>query len=220
MPVHHPGRPEDLPAPGELWARWAMAAVLTADPADEALGPMRSGWWADDGALRRDDGGTSWWALRRLDSGRFLLHGWDESGDVHGWEPPVDLFAGAPDVITSATAEKVTGPLEPGCAYWWDGDRWGRAPYPDELPDDGLDFGLGSVLDPEVLLSALGWETPELAAAVAELIGHALDGTVTAARLEAIAQLTTEAGAPPPDVPAMLRALTATGLATPKTPAR
>lgn len=213
MHIHHPGRPEDLPQPEELWSRWGLAAVLTASVKREAMGLGRSGWWVDGDALRADDGGTSWWVLRRSGPGRFFLCGEDESGDVIGFEPPVDLFAGAPGWLSSADVEASVGPLEIGCLYWWEDDRWDRAPYSAELDDDGVDFGLSGVLSARNLLSALDWEEiPELAGTVQELAQAASERKLTVDQVEIISAHATAAGGPALDLPAAQRALRATGL--------
>ncbi|MFF0217296.1 hypothetical protein [Streptomyces vinaceus] len=147
MKIHRPGRPEDLPDAGLLWARWAALAAATWN-AEEEKERFRYGYWlgASDGGsrLHYDDGSCSRWVLARgEDGGRAVLFGQDDSSRVGRYEPPVDLLAGAPGWVR----EEVDGDLlERGrieCVYWFEDGCWQRAPYPDDLADDGLDCGIG-----------------------------------------------------------------------------
>ncbi|MFK0255224.1 hypothetical protein [Streptomyces sp. NPDC090445] len=54
MTMHRPGRPADLPPAEVLWARWALAAVLTARSEDEGRGVHRIGTWVDGAGLHLD----------------------------------------------------------------------------------------------------------------------------------------------------------------------
>ncbi|MET9689614.1 hypothetical protein ABZY81_14210 [Streptomyces sp. NPDC006514] len=143
MKIHRPGRPEDLPEASVLWARWAALAVATWN-AEEEKERFRHGYWFDGGdALRYDDGACSRWVMIRADGGRAVLFGQDDSSKVARYEPPIDLLAGAPGWVRD---ERVHDLLEQGrveCVYWFEDGSWHRAPYPDDLHDDGLDCGIG-----------------------------------------------------------------------------
>ncbi|MGW4632737.1 hypothetical protein [Nocardia sp. NPDC004415] len=49
--------------------------------------------------------------------------------------------------------EKVEG-HEVGCVYWYERGVWARAPYPDDLFDDGLQAGMEHLVDRDMLLRA------------------------------------------------------------------
>lgn len=162
MEIHRPGRPEDLPEAGVLWARWAALAVATWD-AEEEKERFRHGYWFEGGgsgsgsggALRYDDGACSRWALIRADGGRAVLFGQDDSSKVARYEPPIDLLAGAPGWVRE---ERVHDLLEQGrveCVYWYEDGSWHRAPYPDDLHDDGLDCGIGHLTSRELAVDAI-----------------------------------------------------------------
>ncbi|UNZ15832.1 hypothetical protein [Streptomyces sp. 891-h] len=214
MLIHRPGQPQDLPDPEEMWARWAFAAVLCATSEREGQRSGLSGWWLDAarGGLRMDDRGCTWWALWRWGEGRFLLCGWDESGELIGFEPPVDMFAGAPQWLSPSRLEELVDPFQFGCVYWYEHGRWSRAPYPDELWDDGLDIGLNSALDLEAAADLRRIDVARLKADIEELNRAATHFRVTERQLCAFADRAVASGASSLDVPAMLRALDASGL--------
>ncbi|MFE5555622.1 hypothetical protein [Streptomyces sp. NPDC056544] len=155
MKIHRPGRPEDLPEAGALWARWAALAVATWN-AEEEKERFRYGYWFDGSdALRYDDGACSRWVLIRADGGRAVLFGQDDSSKVARYEPPIDLLAGAPGWVRD---ERVHDLLEQGrveCVYWFEDGSWHRAPYPDDLHDDGLDCGIGHLTSRELAVDAI-----------------------------------------------------------------
>ncbi|WP_150261059.1 hypothetical protein [Streptomyces venezuelae] len=161
MKTHRPGRPEDLPEAGVLWARWAALAAATWN-ADEEKERFRYGYWlgvdgVEDGGseLRYDDGACSRWALIRAGAGRAVLFGQDDSSKVARHEPPIDLLAGAPLWVRG---ERLRDFLEQGraeCVYWFEDGRWHRVPYPDDLGDDGLDCGIGHLTSRESAVEAL-----------------------------------------------------------------
>ncbi|MFE6844798.1 hypothetical protein [Streptomyces sp. NPDC057686] len=149
MKTNRPGRPEDLPDASVLWARWAAFAAATWN-AEEEKERFRSGYWLggagdsdSDSALHYDDGACSRWTLVRADGDRAVLSGQDDSGQVGRYEPPIDLLAGAPGWVHRELRHDL---LEQGrieCVYWFQDGSWHRAPYPDDLHDDGLDCGIG-----------------------------------------------------------------------------
>ncbi|MFJ4862112.1 hypothetical protein [Streptomyces sp. NPDC088748] len=172
MRIHRPGRPEDLPEAGVLWARWAALAVATWD-AEEEKERFRSGYWVGDtgtgagagagtgtgadidGDLRYDDGACSRWALIRSGGGRAVLFGQDDSAEVGRYRPPIDLLAGAPGWVNH---ELLRDRMEQGrveCVYWFENGSWQRAPYPDDLHDDGLDCGIGHLTSRDHAVEAI-----------------------------------------------------------------
>ncbi|MFI6006104.1 hypothetical protein ACIA98_37975 [Streptomyces sp. NPDC051366] len=146
MKINRPGRPEDLPEASVLWARWAAFAVATWN-AEEEKERFRSGYWLgdsdSDGDLHYDDGACSRWVFIRAEGGRAVLFGQDDSSKVARYEPPIDLLAAAPGWVHRELRRDL---LEQGrieCVYWFEDGSWHRAPYPDDLHDDGLDCGIG-----------------------------------------------------------------------------
>ncbi|WP_051700716.1 hypothetical protein [Streptomyces sp. NRRL F-4474] len=142
MAIDRPGRPENLPAAEVLWARWALAAVLEATAKAEAHSVRRGGTWIDGHGLHLDDRGCTWWTFQQRGEGRYLLYGEDESSAVKWHEPAIDMLAQAPDWLPYEHLRKLLEGWELGCVYWYENGAWGRAPYPDELDDDGLDCGM------------------------------------------------------------------------------
>ncbi|MFF0742829.1 hypothetical protein ACFYVL_20760 [Streptomyces sp. NPDC004111] len=145
--IHRPGRPTDLLPAELLWARWAvLAALLTTAEREDTSDVHRTGFWVASGGgvdrLRFDDGGSSWWALRRAGEGRFVLYGEDESSQVKWHDGPIDVLAGAPDWLPLELLRDLISSYEIGCVYWYENGTWSRAPYPDDLGDDGLDCGM------------------------------------------------------------------------------
>ncbi|MFD9722709.1 hypothetical protein [Streptomyces sp. NPDC059072] len=142
MAIDRPGRPENLPAAEVLWARWALAAVLEATARAEARGVHRGGTWIDGQGLHLDDRGCTWWTFQQVGEGRFLLYGEDESSAVKWHEPAIDMLAQAPDWLPHEHLRELLEGWELGCVYWSEQGTWARAPYPEELDDDGLDCGM------------------------------------------------------------------------------
>ncbi|MFF3620932.1 hypothetical protein [Streptomyces sp. NPDC002467] len=142
MAIDRPGRPEDLPVAEELWARWALAAVLGATAQAEARGVHRGGTWIDGQGLHLDDRGCTWWTFQQVGEGRYLLYGEDESSAVKWHEPAIDMLAQAPDWLPYERLRELLEGWELGCVYWSEHGVWARAPYPEELDDDGLDCGM------------------------------------------------------------------------------
>ncbi|MFD0266384.1 hypothetical protein ACFVGY_07295 [Streptomyces sp. NPDC127106] len=206
MTMHRPGRPGDLPPAEILWARWALAAVLRARTEDEDRGVRRIGTWIDGSGLHLDDCGCTWWALKALGSGRYVLYGEDESSEVKWHEPPVDMLAGGPDWLPRETLRDLLDGWQLGCVYWYENGAWARAPYPETLEDDGLDCGISRFAVREEFLREL-----ELAASdAAELVAAAEEYRLEPRALEELAGRT-PAGADL-DLPAVHRALDLAGL--------
>ncbi|MEE2038970.1 hypothetical protein Q8791_17275 [Nocardiopsis sp. CT-R113] len=132
MEFHAPGRPEDLPPFGVLWARAAALAAL------EAGGSENQHVYAD-AVVHHDDGGGNEWQLARIEGGRGVLVGVDhECGyhmDIEGYDP----YAG-PDWLPWTWFTALENNREQGFAYWWGGSSWDRIDYPDLIDNDGLDL--------------------------------------------------------------------------------
>ncbi|MQY08478.1 hypothetical protein ACRB68_65870 [Actinomadura sp. RB68] len=177
--MHNPGRPEDLPPAEELWADAAALAVLSAGVRSDYL----EGAEPDEHGLRSRDNQNGWWTLSRWPHGRMLLCGIDEDYSDTIMDPPIDLLAGAPDWLPADYLDSpFGGPEMYGLLYWWDGS-WGRAPYPDDLTDDGLSSlapGSHEHYRPALLACASD----------AEEAGAAYDGLLAAARARTVDEAT------------------------------
>ncbi|MFI5527568.1 hypothetical protein ACIA8O_03325 [Kitasatospora sp. NPDC051853] len=211
MTVNRPGQPTDLPPAEELWARWALLAAVTATTEAEARpSAHRHGRWIDEDGLHWDDSGCTWWLLARCGDGRFVLYGEDESSAVKWHEPAIDVLAGGPEWLPyEELRDRIEG-YEIGCVYWYENGAWARAPYPDDLDDDGLDCGMGDVVDRAGLLRDLRFHLTA-AAPVEHLLSaaeaHRLDPQELVSHLGA-----TNGDGDPVDHPAVLRSLARTAL--------
>ncbi|WP_051187879.1 hypothetical protein [Nocardia tenerifensis] len=184
--LHEPGRPDDLPDAELLWKRWAGVAIATFDR-DKEVEPFqhRSGHWIDDGGLHWDDSGCTWWVMKWFGAGRALLVGEDESSEVKWHEPSIDVLAGAPDWLPRNYLRELIHANMVGCVYWFEKGAWHRAPYPDDLADDGLDAGISALTTRadavEKITDQLMFGAQD--AGVSELCGQLVDaaerGTVT-----------------------------------------
>ncbi|MFJ3925297.1 hypothetical protein [Streptomyces sp. NPDC090022] len=221
MTIHRPGRPGDLPAAEVLWARWALVAVWEATAEAEGQGVHRTGHWIDDEGLHLDDCGCTWWTMSAMGEGRYVLYGEDESSGVKWHEPAVDMLAQGPDWLPYEELRHRLDGGELGCVYWYENGAWARAPYPEDLGDDGLDCGMRRFVDrPEVLavLTSTDQERGRLDAdAAAELLEAAEAGRLDPRVLESLFTAAGAAGGsepadPDPDLPAMRRALDRAGL--------
>ncbi|RSS84372.1 hypothetical protein [Streptomyces sp. WAC06614] len=212
MTIARPGRPQDLPAPDVLWARWGLVAVLEATVAAEERGGHRTGHWIDGHGLRLDDCGCTWWTLSRLGEGRFVLYGEDESSGVKWHEPAVDMLATGPDWLPYERLRELLEGYELGCVYWYENGAWARAPYPEDLSDDGLDCGMSRFVDRADALRNLAygdqeWGRPAVPAE--ELLTAAEERRLTPELLRAAVG---DSPAAARELPAMLRTLERTGL--------
>ncbi|WP_159047304.1 hypothetical protein [Streptomyces sp. XY332] len=189
MKINRPGQPEDLPDAGVLWARWAAFAAATWN-AEEEKERFRSGYWLGgthgDSGLHYDDGACSRWTLVRADGDRAVLSGQDDSSKVGRYEPPIDLLAGAPGWVHRELRHDL---LEQGrieCVYWFEDGSWQRAPYPDDLHDDGLDCGIGHLTSRDhaveeiCALFEFDGDCHGAVEACEQFLEHAERGTVTA----------------------------------------
>ncbi|MCT4354104.1 hypothetical protein M5362_13280 [Streptomyces sp. Je 1-79] len=210
MTMQRPGLPGDLPAPEVLWARWALVAVVEATTAAESA-RYRTGTWIDEEGLHLDDCGCTWWTFSRVADGRYVLFGEDESSGVKWHRPPVDMLAGAPDWLPHEELRDRLEGDELGCVYWYENGAWARAPYPDDLGDDGLDCGMSRfVVRAEALRLLDEHVRRDGGSSAAALLEHAEDRRLTQELLES---LVAPADGSAPDLPAMTRALHRAGLA-------
>ncbi|CAL9388128.1 hypothetical protein SUDANB105_01200 [Streptomyces sp. enrichment culture] len=214
MTIHRPGLPDDLPPGDELWARWALLAAVEATTEDEQRGGgYRTGRWIDDEGLHWDDSGCTWWTMSRMGGGRFVLYGEDESSGVKWHEPPIDMLAGGPDWLPYEELRDRLEGNELGCVYWFENGSWARAPYPDDLGDDGLDCGLGWVVDRGRVLGELADRVDDTAGGPTA-DGFLADAEAHRLRPEPLLRRLRPAhpGDDPLDLPAVARALALAGL--------
>ncbi|MFF7082203.1 hypothetical protein [Streptomyces lavendulae] len=190
MTIHRPGRPEDLPEASLLWARWAALAAVTWD-AEEEKETFRRGYWlgdsagADGCALHYDDSSCSRWVLVRADGGRAVLFGQDDSSKVGRYEPAIDLLAGAPGWVRREVRDDLLHQGRIECVYWFEDGSWHRAPYPDDLSDDGLDCGMSHLSSSDHAVEAIcalfefDYEYEGAVEACELFVEHAERGTAT-----------------------------------------
>ncbi|MFD0531458.1 hypothetical protein ACFQ1I_40550 [Kitasatospora arboriphila] len=67
----------------------------------------------------------------------------------------IDVLAGGPDWLPYEELRDRLEGCEIGCVYWYENGAWARAPYPDDLGDDGLDCGMGDFIDRGEVLGEL-----------------------------------------------------------------
>ncbi|MCX5195497.1 hypothetical protein OOK31_16560 [Streptomyces sp. NBC_00249] len=218
MTIHRPGLPGDLPPAGELWARWALVAVLEATTEAEGRGVHRTGHWIDGGGLHLDDCGCTWWCLAPMGEGRYVLYGEDESSDVKWHEPAVDMLAGGPDWLPYETLRELGRGWELGCVYWFEDGAWARAPYPEGVEDDGLDCGISRFVVRRELLGLLDGVGQDCTCDPGPEPAHTAAGLLEAAERRRLAPEVLESFAAgctcgERDLSAMRRALDLAGLA-------
>lgn len=131
--TNEPEIPALLGRPERMWER-AVVLVLIA-----VTRTARPAFRLGERALEcsHSNGG---WNLELLPDGNALFFGQDVdcSDTTYGGDKPVDLLAGAPSWLPHGRLRDLNDGYELGYLYWWEGDRWGRAPYPDFVEDDGL----------------------------------------------------------------------------------
>ncbi|MFI9356993.1 hypothetical protein ACWGQL_19725 [Streptomyces lydicus] len=136
--MHRPSVPGDLDRPERVWARAATLAVVAAamDDGDEFS-------WGEQGLECWNGGGSYWWRLKLFEGGRALLCGQDSDGSyTHDGDRQIDFLAGGPEWLPwDRLRHDADGNLF-GFVYWWQDGAWARAPYPEKLPDDGLEMAL------------------------------------------------------------------------------
>ncbi|GIJ61071.1 hypothetical protein [Virgisporangium aurantiacum] len=118
----------ELPHPEQVWIHGALLAALRAGGGVSAFCSV------DADGVFHDDGGGNWWRMTWIEGDRAVVVGTDSDySDTLGIEPELDLLAGAPSWFPRAWVRDSDGML--GFAYWWDGRRWDRTPYPEEVED-------------------------------------------------------------------------------------
>ncbi|MET9622324.1 MULTISPECIES: hypothetical protein [unclassified Streptomyces] len=214
MTINRPGSPDDLPPADVLWARWALLASLGATTAAERRpSGHRTGRWIDDDGLHWDDAGCTWWVMSRMAEGRYVLYGEDESSAAKWHQPPVDMLAGAPAWLPWEELRDRLAGYELGCVYWYENGTWARAPYPEDLDDDGLDCGMSALVD---RAQAVGLLAERLVPVDGEPAADAVLAQAEAGRLRDVDALLARLRDPDGDVPdlsAVTRALVRSGLA-------
>ncbi|KOX22067.1 hypothetical protein [Nocardiopsis sp. NRRL B-16309] len=150
-PFHQPGRPEDLPPPGMLWAhgRIELGAyrLLEARPEEtftyDPVGTTytRDGFTLGPHGMHFDNSAGCWWRLTWVEGGRAVLTGWEPLGQ-DTIDEELDLLAGGPDWLPWEWLDTLIAryrheQMGVSFLYWWDG-AWGRTDYPDGIDDDGL----------------------------------------------------------------------------------
>lgn len=215
MPIHTPGLPGNIPPADVLWARWALLAAIDATTEAEAS-TYRTGMWVDHDGLHYEDGGCTWWAMSRVGEGRFVLYGEDESSGVKWHKPPIDMLAGGPDWLPFDELRERIGAYELGCVYWFEDGVWARAPYPEDLRDDGLSCGMSLFIEREQVLDELSSRLLESAGRLGAegILSDAETRSLTPDRLVDVLRPETP-GDEPPDRPAIVRVLLLAGIAVP-----
>ncbi|MFH9229148.1 hypothetical protein ACH4NT_33975 [Streptomyces lydicus] len=136
--MHRPSVPGDLDRPERVWARAATLAVVAAamDDGDEFS-------WGEQGLECWNGGGSYWWRLKLFEGGRALLCGQDSDGSyTHDGDRQIDFLAGGPEWLPRERLRHDADGNLFGFVYWWQDGAWARAPYPEKLPDDGLEMAL------------------------------------------------------------------------------
>lgn len=187
MTIHRPGLPEDLPDPQLLWTRWAALAVATSDTDEDRNWYLPFSWY-----LHFANWGSTWMGMARYGGGRYLLFGEDESSYTKWHKTPIDVLADAPDWLPLDELRELVRDAMIGFVYWYEGDAWHRAPYPETLSDDGLDCAMASLAlgsSEEMAEVVGGWceDYDRDAAARLEFLARAEAGAVTDEALEELA---------------------------------
>ncbi|WP_434599519.1 hypothetical protein [Streptomyces sp. A5-4] len=189
--MRSPSVPGDLDRVERVWSRAAALAVATA-----MVGDGDRFKWADGALHCENAGGAYWWRLQMFDGGRAVLCGQDsDASHTHLVEPPVDLLAGGPDWLPWEGLRHEAKDRVLGYVYWWEDGSWGRAPYPQDVEDDGLEAsvpwaGIGEEARRELVASMVAVTEPDCdpAEAVARFLtgvqARAVDEAAIAALVE------------------------------------
>ncbi|KAB2350111.1 hypothetical protein [Actinomadura rudentiformis] len=140
--MHTPGEPSDLEEPRVLWARAATTAIACA----AGLLSANVVRLRPDG-LNSDASGAGWWTLTLSPDEEAVFSGQDDFSHTHLGDEPVDLLAGLPDRLSWPQLREDLRARALGFVYWYTGGAWHRAPYPEDLEDDGLDASLSFLAD-------------------------------------------------------------------------
>lgn len=139
------------------------------------------------------------WTLALLPGGKAVFYGQDVdcSDTTYRGDKPVDLLTDAPDWLPHQSLRELNDGYELGYLYWWDGECWRRAPYPDYVEDDGLAAscdGYAGIFDDRSLADSFadaGYRDP---VAAERFVARVEAGTVNAAALEELLDSASEAG--------------------------
>ncbi|CAL9501936.1 hypothetical protein SUDANB121_03471 [Nocardiopsis dassonvillei] len=202
--MHRPSLPEDLLPLDRLWARAVLLHLC--DPG--------TGFEGNEVSCPDGGGGSWWWTLGRLPGGRGFFWGQDADGS-HGHlrDDPVDFLAGGPEWLPWDELRYEAEGMTIGYLYWWQDGSWARAPYPDDMEDDGLDMSVPwAGGDTAALLSRVPVNGPESEGAVLALLDRLERGTADEAAVRALAEALRGEEDPDPGPGRALASLRAAGL--------
>ncbi|MFJ8228709.1 hypothetical protein ACIQ9E_01935 [Streptomyces sp. NPDC094448] len=139
------------------------------------------------------------WTLALLTDGKAVFYGQDVdcSDTTYVGDKPVDLLADAPDWLPHQKLRALNDGYDLGYLYWWEGDRWQRAPYPEYVTDDGLAAscdGYAGIFDDRSLADSFadaGYRDP---VAAERFVARVAAGTVNADVLEELIDSASEPG--------------------------
>ncbi|MFD5097469.1 hypothetical protein [Streptomyces albidochromogenes] len=202
--MHTPSLPEDLDSPARLWARAVTFALV-----EEARGDGRPEHALDEhGLWCHSTGACGWWRLTLVEGGRAVFVGQDPDGShTHMDGEQIDFLAGGPDWLPwEQLRDDAEGNLF-GFVYWWENSAWHRIPYPEQLPEDGLEGAapwVGSEEEFRTLTAALAQadaltreQRRDLHAAVTRFRERAEERTVGEADVAALLAAALPDGVPP-----------------------
>ncbi|MFE6307079.1 hypothetical protein [Nocardiopsis sp. NPDC057823] len=202
--MHRPSLPEDLLPADRLWARAVLLHLFDADITFDG-----SEVSCPDGG-----GGSWWWSLGRRPGGRAFFWGQDADGS-HGHlrDDPVDFLAGGPEWLPWDELRHEAAGMTIGYLYWWQDGAWARAPYPDDLEDDGLAMSVPwAGGGPEGVLAQTPVEGRETEEAVLAFLDRLERGTADEAAVRALAGALRGGDDPALDPDRALASLRAAGL--------
>lgn len=117
-----------VPPPETLWTETAIRAVVCV-----GLGSLRNTFTVTgEGVGLRDHYRDIWWELSWVEGGdRAVFYGNVPSAWLAGAVASADPLAGGPGWLPWERLTALQRDLGLSFVYWWDGSRWGHAPYPD-----------------------------------------------------------------------------------------
>jgi hypothetical protein len=110
-----------------------------------ATGALSRDWiiFDEEGLYYEGGGGSCWWRITLAPGGEAVFSGQDSDGSyTHLGAQPVDLLAGLPERLIWPQLRDDMRDRVLGYVYWYTGGAWHRAPYPEDLEDDGLAMSL------------------------------------------------------------------------------
>ncbi|GGZ60239.1 hypothetical protein GCM10010387_62410 [Streptomyces inusitatus] len=190
--TNEPAIPAQLGRPERMWERAVVLVLIavtrTARPAFRLTGRELS--------CSHSNGG---WTLTLEPEGKALFYGQDVdcSDTTYRGDKPVDLLATAPHWLPADRLRELNDSYELGYLYWWEEGRWGRAPYPDFVADDGLVAscdGYAGIFDDHYLADSFadaGYRDRE---AAARFVARVEAGTVNESAVKDLMDSATEPG--------------------------